>query len=197
MKGFDCSASAGTYATQLAQLGYEFACRYYRRGGGGMSLAEARLLSAAGLGLVSVFQYTSNTPGYFGPINAETDAVAAVTKAKVMGQPKLSAIYFAVDTDITTKTIEGVVAYFQKVAEIVKGEGWAVGAYGDDLVCQTLTGMDLADHAWLTNAKGWMTDKAFADWDIKQTSMPFTLPFGLEIDADEAIGFEVAGMWRA
>ena len=174
-------------AVKLADLGYEFACRYYRRSLHGrwtIDHDEARGLCDAGLSLVSVFQGDKATmkAAYYNSANAEIDAMAALAKAHDMRQTPESAVYFAVDTDITNETIGGVLEYFSVVTAHFAGSPWVVGAYGDDLVCLETFDRKLATVAWLTNAKGWLTDKEFLEFDIKQTSLPMTIMPGLQVD---------------
>ena len=203
MKGFDCASPTTAYAGQLAALGYTFAGRYYRRGHHSTSLTkpEVAALHAVGIAILPVFEY-KDALSYFTADNGAIDGKAAVARATELGQPTNTAIYGAVDTDITKGTLPAVKAYWEPFARAVKGAGYGVGVYGDDLVLKELTAWhipnwgDAADHAWLTNARGWIGDKAFADWDVKQTTLPFTLPFGLQIDGDEAKGHVEAGLWR-
>lgn len=187
-------------AKKLADLGYEFVCRYYRRSLAGkwtISHGEAKAICDNGMFLVSVFQGDKATllPTYYTAANGEIDAGAALAKARQMRQAHNSAIYFAVDTDITGETIAGVLEYFGAMESIFFNQPWVTGVYGDDIVCREVREHDLTSHAWLTNAKGWITDKTYDDWDIKQTSMPITVMPGLQIDQDEARGFDAAGMW--
>jgi hypothetical protein len=187
-------------AKRLADLGYEFIGRYYRRALSGrwtISQEEARSISANGMFLVSVFEgdRAAEKPVYFNAANGAIDGQAALAKARQMRQTTNSAIYFAVDTDITNQTIAGVLEYFDAIEMAFRNQPWSIGVYGDDLVCREVCENDLAAVAWLTNAKGWITDKNFSEWDIKQTSLPMTVMPGLQVDKDEARGFDAAGMW--
>lgn len=188
-------------AKKLADLGYEFVCRYYRRSLSGkwtISHEEARALCDHGMFLVSVFQGDKATmqPAYYNASNGELDAKAALAKARQMRQTPTSAVYFAVDTDITGETVSGVLEYFQVVRSHFSGSQWEVGVYGDDTVLNEVCEKhDLASCAWLANAVGWRADKAYAEWDIKQTSLPLTIMPGLQVDKDEARGFDEAAMW--
>lgn len=201
MLGFDtASIVTPDQARKLADLGYEFACRYYRRSLSGrwtISHEEARGLCDAGLCLVSVFEGGRETtqPGYYTAANGAIDGVAALAKARQMRQPHSSAIYFAVDTDITGETVDGVLEYFGAVEHEFRDAPWGIGVYGDDLVCDRVMNGDLAVFAWLTNARGWMTNKDYDGWHIKQITMPVTVLPGLQIDKNEARGFSEAGMW--
>lgn len=197
MIGFDAAAVCAPHAAQLRALGYAFACRYYRRtlvSSWAISPTEAAVLCGAGLRLVSVFQHTSDTPNYFRAPNARIDATAALTKAKQMAQPAGSAVYFAVDCNPDDAQVADVLAYFSVVRDAFMHSGYTIGVYGSGLVCRRVRDESLAQHAWLTNARGWRETRTYQDWAIKQ-SLPIKLPFGLEIDPNEAIDPLEAGMW--
>jgi len=202
MLGFDAAQIImREQAKKLADLGYEFACRYYRRSLGGrwtISHEEARALCDNGMFLVSVFQgdKASTTIPYYNAANGEIDAKAALAKARQMRQTPHSAVYFAVDTDVTNETVAGVLEYFRVLASYFHGSPWEVGVYGDDTVLNEVCEKhDLASCAWLANAVGWRADKNYSEYDIKQTSLPMLVMPGLMVDKDEARSFDEAGMW--
>jgi hypothetical protein len=187
VKGVDCfSTIRPEWAPQLRALGYSFACRYYRRApltggrGNAVSREEVAALHANGMGFLPVYQNTSDKPEYFDRMNGWNDAAAAIAKAEDMGQPKGTAIYFAVDCDPDVPPL----GYFQELNEHVRD--WDVSVYGPGHVCKALKVAGLAKHTWLANAKGW---RGYKEWlphaDVVQTTLPFTLPFGLEVDGNE------------
>jgi len=202
MKGFDCYATVRPeWAPRLRALGYDFFARYYRRapleGGRGNALAraEAKALFDAGFQALAIYQNTSDTPAYFTIENARADTAAALAAAAHHGQPKGTALYFAVDCNPAPDQLPAVERYFERIMGAVTVGGYVVGAYGSGLVLQMLTARNLAERTWLANAKGW---RGYQDWlshaDVVQTTLPFTLPFGLQIDGNEARND--AGMWR-
>lgn len=193
------------YADALAAMNVDGALRYLRRHPNDPSRLtphEVSWICSAGLSIGSVFEHHSDRLAYLVEANGALDGASAVRNAKEINQPLSSAIYGAIDTDITDATLPLVKAYWLPFAQTVKGAGYGVGIYGDDAVLEAICGWtidgfgDAADHAWLTNAKGWIADKTFDDWDIRQTSTPVTLPFGLQVDYDEAYGEIRAGLWR-
>jgi hypothetical protein len=203
LKGFDTAAPCTAYAEQLAQLGYTFAGRYYRRGRHSTSLTkpEVEALHAHGIAILPVFEYL-DTMAYFTKENGAIDGERAVARATELGQPTNTAIYCAIDTDITRDTLPLVKEYFEPFSRAVKGAGYGCGVYGDGDALEAITSWyitgwgDVADHAWLANAKAWTRNKDFSNYDVKQMTLPFTLPFGLQIDGDEARGYVEAGLWR-
>lgn len=200
MKGIDCAAPIlPQWAPQLRALGYGFFARYYRRtlvSRWAVSPEEAKPLFAAGLYMLSVFQNTSNVASYFTGAAGTADAHAALAKADQMGQPKGTAIYFAVDCDPGPDQIDMICDYFARVMGIVTVGGYVVGGYGSGFVLKTLLSRNLIERAWLANAMGWQGSRAFTGWHVKQSSLPFTLPFGLQVDANECPDPVAAGMWR-
>lgn len=200
MKGFDCFAPAGAYATQLSIAGYEFFARYYRRtvvSRYAISPEEAKPLFDKGLWALAIYQNTSDKPEYFTDANALADGGAAVAKAAQMKQPKSSTIYFAVDCNPDEAQIDRLVLpYFDKIMAAVVTAGYVVGVYGSGLVCRKVLSSSYAKCAWLSNAMGWRGSREYHDWAVRQTSLPKKLPFGLEVDDDEAISPQHAGLWK-
>lgn len=204
MKGFDTFATVRPeWVSQLSALGYTFFARYYRRApleggkGNALSLAEARGLLNAGFFALAIYQNSSNTPSYFTPINADLDAQAAIAAAHHKGQPHDTTIYFSVDCNPSQAELPSIVLYFQRVHEVLWHAGYKTGVYGSGLVCKTLFMEGTVHNTWLSNATGWW---GYKDWlpyaDVVQTTLPFTLPFGLSIDADECKDPIKAGMWH-
>lgn len=202
MRGFDCFATVRPeWAPQLKALGYEFFARYYRRApleggrGNALSRAEAKALFDAGLRSLGLYQNSSDRPSYFTIENGRADANAALAAASFHGQPEGTAIYFAVDCNPAPDELHLVERYFEQIMGAVTTRGYIAGAYGPGLVLQMLKARNLVERTWLANAKGW---RGYRDWlphaDVVQTTLPFTLPFGLEIDGNEARND--AGMWR-
>ena len=191
MKGTDSFATIRPeWVPQLKALGYGFAARYYRRApltggkGNAVSKSEVDALHACGMGFLPVYQNTSDKPEYFTFDNADKDAEAACAKADEMGQPAGSTIFFAVDCDPAPNQMAAVLGYFNRL--VLRVNGWRVGVYGSGAVCQELEHGGFVDLTWLANAKGW---RGYQTWlphaDVVQTTLPFTLPFGLQVDGNE------------
>lgn len=202
--GVDCfSTIHAGYPEQLRAAGYSFFARYYRRApleggrGNALSRAEAARLFAAGFWALAIYQNASDTPGYFTPANAKADAQAAVAAAAHHGQPKDTTIYFAVDCNPTPADLATLINYFLTVKEVLWQAGYYTGVYGSGLVCKVLTDEGITHRTWLANARGWTS---YAEWfpkaDVVQTTRPFILPFGLEVDANSCRNLRYAGMWR-
>ncbi len=200
-------------ANRLYNTGKRVAIRYYRRlpwpaDQSCLGQAEVVRLHRAGLYTLPVFQHRSNRPDLFTPENAALDAKAAINRAHDVGQQDGSGIFFACDCDFLPSTIHYAIEYFKVINAIIRPrELFLIGAYGDDLVLQTLSDLDLIDIKWLANAKGWLDDKNYDGWQIKQSSFPYS-PFidmpNFQIDddiirlvnGDEESSILATGAWR-
>src|SRR4029077_5060848 len=118
----DTPENAARHITDFKAQGVEIVARYYARESQ-LTLPEKRiafnrtgkhlesqLLTEAGIGILSVYQYKSNIPQKFvdglpdtGSLEKEarTDALAALAQAAIVQQPSGSAIYFGVDFNCT------------------------------------------------------------------------------------------------
>ena len=202
IKGLDTNQPIGKHAARLFDMGYRFAARYYRRKAhwtSNLRADEVQAIHAAGMAVIPVFQHKSNNVALFTKEAARIDGAAAVDRAKENEQPTNTAIYVAFDTDFTNANVSRAVAYAEIFSRIVSAEGYAVGAYGDREVLETLSQTsrdfgDIVNHTWATNAVGWRRTK---DWDVLQSSLPFTVLPGLQIDNDIAHDLDRAGAWKA
>jgi hypothetical protein len=189
--GVDSSSSCD--ATSIACLvagGYKFVGRYYSRttqiAGKKITLAEAQLISNAGLEIVAVYEDGPTSYSYFSADRGTADANGAIAQAQVIGQPQGSAIYFTVDYDAAQSEIDGnITEYFDAIATAM-GDQYAVGVYGSGATCKAIYGSKLADFAWLAQSTGWSGYTDFTDWAIKQG--PEQAVCGLSSDLDEATG---------
>lgn len=202
--GFDCFSSvAPGQEGQLSSLGYTFFARYYRRApleggrGNALSRAEAKRLFDLNFWALAIYQNSSDKPSYFTPENARADAYAAVAAAQHHGQTPDTTIYFSVDCNPTSAELHPIIDYFLIVKDVLWRAGYRVGVYGSGLTCKTLSDEGVAHRTWLANAKGWSLYQAwYPHADVIQTTLPFTLPFGLQIDADVCHDLLHAGLWR-
>lgn len=202
--GVDCFSSIlPGMPEQLFSAGYTFFARYYRRApleggrGNALSRAEAARCFHAGLWALAIYQNTSDKPSYFTPDNARADAQAALAAAAHHGQPKDTTIYFSVDCNPGMGDLHPILDYFLIVKEVLWRAGYYVGVYGSGLTCKALSEEGIVHRTWLANARGWM---GYKEWyphaDVIQSTLPFTLPFGLQVDADITKDPRGAGMWR-
>jgi len=177
-KGFDANVDLTRFADCLKSAGYEFICRYYNVNNPhkNLTLGEAKVLVAAGLRLVAVWEngfpikatYFSHQKGVF-------DGTAAYHFAEHnIGQPAGTPIYFAVDYDASQKDVKGVITdYFQGIIEAFKTISvnhpiYSIGVYSSGLVCSSLLKAGLVQFTWLAQSTGFQGSKTFKDFNIKQ-----------------------------
>lgn len=208
-QGIDMPTDARDYSQELQGSHVDFVARYYRDPGSRwptLTAAEAKMISATGMRLVTVWEWHSGRPDYFSYASGYADAMAAYRQAKGVGQPPGSAIYFAVDFNAYDDDIRGRIdPYFRGVQTgLTAAAGKAppdyrVGVYGSGAVCDYLKRMRLADYAWLSNATAWAGHDRFTGWNIRQYRGSSGLSF--DHDTNEARGeyggFQVGTQYSA
>jgi hypothetical protein len=143
--------------------------------------SEVSRILAAGMGILSIYQYNNDSKNKFlgkdrdgNPLpdaacrptdrprtpeaEAQLDARAAVSQARALGQPRGSAIYFGVDIAFDrgdSVTREAMVAYFAEVRRILRRAGYGLGAYGNGDALQVLSDEGLIAHAWLSASRAY------------------------------------------
>ena len=207
IRGFDCSFPVTARVAAVARgADMQFAGRYYGTPGSSklLSRGEVRVLSEAGISIVTVFERTAGR-ALSGSSAGSADAELALTQAHLIGQPEGTAIYFAVDTDVDPKrSVVGSAlgAYFRAVDEALAGR-YVVGAYGGGSVLGFLLDHSLCGATWLAGAMGWIGSRDFdrqGRWHIKQypevKAGAGGNALGIEHDPCEAPSLERAGAWR-
>ena len=180
--GLSTNRNCEAFGDCLLQAGKAFVVRYHashtlqphKR----LTPREAAQLARAGLDIVTVYQDRGNQPGDFSLARGEQDGHAAFTFASQVGQPPGSAVYFAVDADMSMAQVnDAVLPYFQGVraglAAMAGGTGgstgFRVGVYGSGRVCQRVKeNHALAELSWLAQSTGWADSKTYATWDMQQ-----------------------------
>ena len=203
-RGIDLATDARDVSLELKDSGLDFVARYYRDPASrwpSLSVAEARMLSAAGMRIVAVWESHSHRPDYFSYASGYADGMAAYRQAKEIGQPAGSAIYFAVDFNAQDGDIRGAVdPYFRGVAaglQAAAGQApdYRIGVYGSGAVCDYLKRARLAEYAWLSNSTAWSGYDRFADWNIRQSRGSAPLSFSHDVNQARGDygGFRVPG----
>lgn len=132
-------------------------------------------------------------PEDFDTANAERDAKVALKQADAVGQPKGTAIYFAVDHDFTASAdLTKIYAYFNRVAAVFKAANggslpYKLGVYGSGMVCRTVKArcQDVT-FTWLAESTGWEESKTYSDWSVKQSVVKNPKPFDLNYEDCQA-----------
>lgn len=189
--GMDARKNCLPFATQIAGQGMKFAARYYSDNASkALTLTEAHALSAAGLSILVVFENSNDAAEFFSTDIGNSQAASALRQAAAIGQPPLTAIYFAVDYDATSNDVQGPITdYFNaiKSAFATAPNQYLIGVYGSGMTCKVIRDAGLAQFTWLTGSIGFAEYAAFRQQaDIVQLAPQRTLIAGLDIDDDIA-----------
>jgi hypothetical protein len=189
-KGFDCATPlTAALASKFKSDGYEFVCRYLVPNGWKMlTRAEAEAVSAAGLQIISVFETTADRAlgGYAAGLS---DGAQAIQSARVVGQPKGTRIYFAVDFDATALQMPTVIDYIRGCSTATPE--YSTGVYGSASVVQAVRAAGACSGYWQTYA--WSRGVKNSGIHVYQYQNNITVN-GIGIDLDESYGGE--GWWN-
>lgn len=170
-KGFDTNTNIAKYAAAIRAAGYDFVGRYYNiiDAAKNLTSAEAHILSAAGLGIVAVWENGNPTyAGHFTYDRGVYDGTCAYKYAHdEITQPASTPIYFSVDYDAAEADIqanilpyfEGVKAGFNSISQ--NNPVYPIGVYGSGLVCTSILASGIARYSWLSQSTGFSGSKAF------------------------------------
>jgi hypothetical protein len=131
------------------------------------SNAEIAAILAAGLRMGIVSEGVGNRASAFTKSTGYADAMYSRERAKQRHQPNGSAVYFALDWDISYSEMRSnAVPYFTAVreafSELKPGlPVLRVGCYGSGMACDVLLRARLIDLAWITCSSGFQGSKAF------------------------------------
>lgn len=137
--------------------------------------AEAQELSKAQIRIFTVFEdYGQASKLKLTMEQGAKDATSAMRQAKAIGQPERSAIYFAVEglpSGYKKKDLPRIRDYFSGVTSVVGGK-YAIGVYGDGIVCKTLLEEQICKFTWLAAAshsfEGTKDFFASGQWSVAQ-----------------------------
>ncbi|PDS69871.1 glycoside hydrolase domain-containing protein [Rhizobium phaseoli] len=190
----DTSTNTSGALSCLKGKGVDTIIRYYCRDPKGawkiIRRPEAEKITDNGMNLCAVYEVSAKA-NYFSEASGLLDGKYACTYAtKVIGQPKGSAIYFAIDFDATIQEIKDrVIPYFKGITqEVTKaGSPYRIGVYGSGLTCKRLLDLGLVEFAWLAQSTDWAGYKSFKasnQWALLQK--PTVETCDIEVDFDEA-----------
>lgn len=181
---------------KIKKYGYTFIGRYLSRSlWKSLSLKESKLISDAGMYVVSVYQNSNNKPSYFTSARGVQDAQDAIRRAHGVAQPLGSVIYFAVDFDTNHATIDQVQAYFDAVYPIVNNAGYHVGVYGSYFTCSCVRVKLPHIRVWQTVA--WSKGNVLKDAHLYQSKIDTPLPEAKELgNVDLLTSNGNAGGWK-
>lgn len=187
----DTNHNTSSRLNQLKAAGVRTIIRYVSTNVNGekcIKSAEARAILDAGLRLGFVFEVWGGVDNFsHGDINAASGmrhGEFAAGYVKGLGAPSSAAIYFAIDTDVTSSQIRSLVLPYFQAAKVAVGNQYKIGAYGCGAVLSAVE--DLVDFLWLSNAMGWNGSRAFRDsnqWNLLQR-LPAQIA-GLDTDPND------------
>lgn len=147
--GFDCATKLSLQSAKaLKEAGFTYVARYLGESWKTFDKKEVEAIQSVGLKLISIFQKSANHFSYFSWKQGHLDGKEASEYAKAVGQPKGTAIYFAVDFDAQSKDMAAICDYIEGVKKQLKD--YKLGIYGSSHVMQALKGQ--ADYYWQTYA---------------------------------------------
>ena len=184
----------GTLQT-LVNEKYTFVGRYLNA----LTPEERTYILREGLFIVSLYEWGNPTHiGYFTAARGSKDADNAIQKARALGQPVNTPIYFTVDYDASPSDMAGgITQYLQAVKHVFgkAGNPYELGLYGSGAVLSYFK--NTYPYTWLAAATAWRGSKDYSGWSIKQNRTNQTIGAGagkITIDTDESNG--AAGGWR-
>ncbi|MDR0847098.1 MAG: DUF1906 domain-containing protein [Lactobacillales bacterium] len=117
-----------------------------------LSREELQLLFNAGLSVFPIYQDDKAQLSYFSYSQGLNDGTVATAKAKSLGIPTGTVIYFAVDIDVLGDDISGIITpHFKGVIENTAKNGYVVGIYGTRNVCNKVIAAGYAKFAFVSD----------------------------------------------
>jgi hypothetical protein len=177
--GFDCATKLNaTSAKALKAAGFEFVARYLGDSWKTFDAAEANAVRDAGLKLISIFEESPLRVSYFTKSQGIKDAQEAYKRAKAVGQPAGTAIYFTVDYDAQPADIGAIIEYLSGIKQCFVD--YKVGLYGSYAVMMAVKGC--VDYYWQTYA--WSKGKVADHIHIHQYQNGVTVS-GVQLDRND------------
>ncbi len=174
----------------IASLDFTFVCRYlsWNTTGKNLTRSEADSLRAAGLDIVSNWEYTT-TEALGGYAEGVSNAREAHRQAVACGMPPSRPIYFSVDFDAQPSHQATVNAYFDGIASVIGRD--RTGAYGGFYLLDRLFDASKITWGWQTFA--WSGGNWDARAELRQVENNITVD-GEDCDRNEA-HFVDFGQW--
>ncbi|MER8565985.1 DUF1906 domain-containing protein [Mesorhizobium sp. M0924] len=193
----DASSKTTNITKCLKKEGINTVIRYYCRASQGswkiIREPEATKLIAEKLSIAVVHEIGTSL-SLFSYASGKLDADYSIKYGReAIGQPSGSAIYFAIDFDVSESSIkQRIVPYFQGIRDSMAAAGsiYKIGVYGSGLTCSTLLKKGLVEFTWLAQSTGWSGYGAFKDsnlWSLLQ-KYPSTNLCRIGVDYNEAQG---------
>jgi hypothetical protein len=193
MKAIDADSDVTTRLSFIVDDAYDAVGRYYSSNANKrLTRNEAQAISVAGLQIFTVFEDGAR-PALTQAAGLR-DGKIALKQAQDVQQPPGSAIYFALDSELDTKDLAGVRAYFSGVSSAINGT-YQLGVYGDGVVCEALLDDGTCKYAWLSASRAFPGSRQFYQrkkWALAQDPNVDQGYHGLSIDINE-VGAKFGG----
>lgn len=174
----------------LVAAGVKFVCRYLSNDTGkNLTLAEATVLSNAGISCVAVWESTAKRM-LAGQSAGITDAKKALSQATACGMPNGTPIYFAADWDASSSQQAAINAYLDGVASIIGLQ--CTGIYGGYGPVSRAFNAGKVTYGWQTYA--WSSGAWDGRAQIQQYSNDHNLG-GVSLDYDRSMA-DYFGQWK-
>jgi peptidoglycan hydrolase-like protein with peptidoglycan-binding domain len=197
-KGFDTRFQlTAVEARNAVGAGFTTVGRYLVGAGKFITATELDGLREAGLRLLPIHQRLNNTAEVMTAANGRVHGIEAIERARVLGLPSGSLLFFCVDFDAQDETVRGPICdYFRAVRNTMDTTltvEYRVGVYGTRNVCATVIDEGLAEAAFVAGmSKGYSGNMGFTmpkQWHVNQiVEVPGTQAFGggraIDIDKD-------------
>ena len=171
-----CTRPNHDFYDALAQAGVNTVIRYYSDQNNAnlncknVTRRERDLLHEHGLALAIVYQFEGRSKNRFTGSRGTQDAEFCLERARIIGQPTGSTIYFGVDSDAGLNSDQGVSDYFRAVHGVFRGR-YDIGIYAAGARCQLIQNAGLASRFWVPEAPAWLGTHAYLNsnrWHLFQ-----------------------------
>src|SRR5262245_530874 len=186
----DTSRNVSTSLAMLKAKGVGVIGRYYSSSAGKrLTQAEARLIDEAGMRMFTVFE-DDGDPELTSAMGLHHAQIAAL-QADTVGQPRSSAIYFALEhlpNGYASQHLPRIKDYAAGLKDGLDGH-YQLGVYSDGVVCAALLDERLCDFTWLSASRGFPGSKTFyasRRWALAQDPHIDQNWDGLRVDLNEA-----------
>jgi Domain of unknown function (DUF1906) len=189
MKALDADRDVTKSLKFIVADGYDAVGRYYSSNSlKKLTRAEALAIGTAGLQAFVVFEDEARPD--LTKAAGLRDGQMALKQATDVQQPKGSALYFALDSELDSADLPGVRDYFAGISSAV-GEAYQLGVYADGIVCDALLDDGVCQYAWLSASRGYPGSRQFyknKKWALAQDPDIDQGYHGLSIDTNEVNG---------
>lgn len=192
--GIDCATKlTANTAKGIREAGYCFAGRYlvppkvytYK----GLTEAEAKIITDAGLRMLTVWETTANR-AMGGASSGAEDGEKARSCAEAIHMPTTGIIYFAVDFEAMPTDFPTIRAYL-KAAREHTGD-YEIGVYGSYRVIEDIAKTGICKAYW--QCVGWSYGKQSSHRNVYQAQWDKTV-CGVNVDINECEDLDEAGTW--